>query len=173
MSRIVIAGASGFMGRYLVDALRDAGDDVATIGRRDADAIWGDTTGIRALIDGADVVLNLAGRAVYVAGWLVVTPFMLGRLGPERFGLWSLLTVVAGIYLAFDFKADAIRFLRRALMVDPENAAVHKRLADLGIRRRPPIRFLPRGHALNRLLGRVQARMLGRTAWVLSRAQGA
>src|SRR4029434_11038088 len=24
------------------------------------------------------------------------------------------------IYLAFDFKADAIRFLRRALMVDPE-----------------------------------------------------
>ncbi|MBM4334772.1 MAG: hypothetical protein FJ108_02505 [Deltaproteobacteria bacterium] len=80
---------------------------------------------------------------------------------------------LARIYLAFDFKADAIRFLRRALMVDPENASVHKRLADLGIRRRPPIRFLPRGHALNRLLGRVQARMLGRAAWVLSRAQGA
>jgi Flp pilus assembly protein TadD len=80
---------------------------------------------------------------------------------------------LARIYLAFDFKADAIRFLRRALMVDPENAAVHRRLAELGIRRRPPIRFLPRGHALNRLLGRVQARMLGRAAWALSRVQGA
>ena len=80
---------------------------------------------------------------------------------------------LARIYLAFDFKADAIRFLRRALMVDPENAAVHRRLAELGIRRRPLIRFLPRGHALNRLLGRVQARMLGRAAWALSRVQGA
>ena len=80
---------------------------------------------------------------------------------------------LARIYLAFDFKADAIRFLRRALMVDPENALVHRRLAELGIRRRPLIRFLPRGHALNRLLGRVQARMLGRAAWALSRVQGA
>jgi hypothetical protein len=80
---------------------------------------------------------------------------------------------LARIYLAFDFKADAIRFLRRALMVDPENESVHRRLADLGIRRRPPIRFLPRNHAVNRFLGRMQARMLGRAAWVATRMQGA
>jgi predicted Zn-dependent protease len=80
---------------------------------------------------------------------------------------------LARIYLAFDFKADAIRFLRRGLMVDPENNAVQRRLADLGIRRRPPIRFLPRNHAINRFLGRMQARVLGRAAWVATRMQGA
>ena len=78
------------------------------------------------------------------------------------------------IYLAFEFKPEAIRFLRRALMVDPENDDVQRKLADLGIRRRPPIRFLPRGHLLNRLLGRLQARFMGpATGWVATRVQGA
>ena len=81
---------------------------------------------------------------------------------------------LARIYLAFDFKADAIRFLRRALMVDPENEAVNAKLATLGVRRRPPLRFLPRGHVLNRFLGRVHARVMGRaTTWVAARAQSA
>ena len=39
--------------------------------------------------------------------------------------------------------------------------------------RRPPIRFLPRNHAVNRFLGRMQARVLGRAAWVAARVQGA
>ena len=65
------------------------------------------------------------------------------------------------IYLAFDFRAEAVRFLRRALMVDPNNEGVRRQLAQLGIRRRPPIRSLPRSHALNRWLGRVQSRVLG------------
>lgn len=78
------------------------------------------------------------------------------------------------IYLAFDFKPEAIRFLRRALMVDPDNSIAQSKLADLGIRRRPLIRFLPRNHVVNRWLGRVQARLLGRpVAWVATRAQGA
>ncbi len=62
--RIVVAGASGFLGRFLVDAFRAAGDAVTTIGRGVADARWGDADGIRALVDGADVVLNLAGKSV-------------------------------------------------------------------------------------------------------------
>jgi O-antigen/teichoic acid export membrane protein len=49
-----------------------------------------------------NAVLNLAGRFVSVAGWMAVTPWMLGQLGAERFGLWSLLTVLAGAYTAFD-----------------------------------------------------------------------
>ena len=64
MSRVVVAGASGFMGRFLVDALRADGDEVVTIGRGAADARWGDADGIRRLVDGADLVLNLAGRSV-------------------------------------------------------------------------------------------------------------
>lgn len=62
--RIVIAGASGFVGRYLVERFRSRGDIVATIGRGGADAIWGDTARIETLLDGADVLINLAGKSV-------------------------------------------------------------------------------------------------------------
>lgn len=62
--RVVIAGASGFMGTYLVDAFRAAGDEVATIGRGVADARWSDADGIRRVLDGSDVVINLAGKSV-------------------------------------------------------------------------------------------------------------
>jgi NAD dependent epimerase/dehydratase family enzyme len=62
--RIVIAGASGFMGRALVAHFREAGDEVRTIGRTNADAVWGDAAGILSAVDGADVVLNLAGKSV-------------------------------------------------------------------------------------------------------------
>lgn len=62
--RIVIAGASGFIGQYLIDAYRGRGAQVATIGRRGADASWGDTERITALLDGANVLINLAGKSV-------------------------------------------------------------------------------------------------------------
>ncbi len=77
------------------------------------------------------------------------------------------------IYLAFDFRAEAVRFLRRALMVDPDNDGVLRQLAQLGVRRRPPIRSLPRSHALNRWLGRVQSRVLGLSSWAGARTQSA
>ena len=64
MTTVVIAGASGFMGRRLVaDRLR-AGEEVRTIGRSGADAAWGDTAGITRLLDGADLLVNLAGKSV-------------------------------------------------------------------------------------------------------------
>lgn len=62
--RIVIAGASGFIGQYLADAFRASGAVVQTIGRGRADASWGDQAGILRLVDGADVVVNLAGKSV-------------------------------------------------------------------------------------------------------------
>lgn len=62
--RIVVAGASGFMGRHLVAAFRADGDEVMTIGRSAADATWGDADAIRAAVDGADVLINLAGKSV-------------------------------------------------------------------------------------------------------------
>jgi uncharacterized protein len=62
--RIVIAGASGFVGRYLIDRFRESGDTVLTIGRSGADATWGDTEGITGVIDGADILINLAGKSV-------------------------------------------------------------------------------------------------------------
>lgn len=61
---VVVAGASGFMGRYLVDGWRAEGRDVRTIGRGDADARWGDSDGIRRLLDGSALLVNLAGKSV-------------------------------------------------------------------------------------------------------------
>ena len=62
--RIVIAGAHGFMGTRFAEQYRAEGAEVNTIGRRDADAVWGDTPAITRLLDGADVLVNLAGKSV-------------------------------------------------------------------------------------------------------------
>jgi NAD dependent epimerase/dehydratase family enzyme len=62
--RIVIAGASGFIGQYLAKAFRADGDSVAVIGRGTADARWGSTAAITDLLDGSDVLINLAGKSV-------------------------------------------------------------------------------------------------------------
>jgi len=63
--RAVIGGGSGYLGTALRDALRIDGYDVRTIGRGgDADARWDDEAGILRLIDGAEVVIGLAGRRI-------------------------------------------------------------------------------------------------------------
>lgn len=61
---VVVAGASGFMGRYLVDEWRAEGREVRTIGRGEADARWGDADGIRRVLDGSALLVNLAGKSV-------------------------------------------------------------------------------------------------------------
>ncbi|WP_345764690.1 epimerase [Diaminobutyricibacter sp. McL0608] len=62
--RIVIAGASGFIGRYLANAFRADGAQVTLIGRSGPDASWGDTPAITDLLDGVDLLVNLAGKSV-------------------------------------------------------------------------------------------------------------
>ncbi|GAB6858711.1 epimerase [Microbacterium xylanilyticum] len=63
--RAVIGGGSGYLGTALRDALRVDGYDVRTIGRGpDADARWGDDAGILRLVDGAELVIGLAGRRI-------------------------------------------------------------------------------------------------------------
>ncbi len=66
--RVVVAGASGFIGRELVRALRAQGDEVAVIGRggqgRSEHVTWDRPDEIAALVDGADVLINLAGKSV-------------------------------------------------------------------------------------------------------------
>jgi NAD dependent epimerase/dehydratase family enzyme len=61
--RIVIAGASGFIGKYLARAFRDEGAEVSLVGRT-GDATWGNTAEITALLDGADLLINMAGKSV-------------------------------------------------------------------------------------------------------------
>ncbi|CAN5338961.1 TIGR01777 family oxidoreductase [soil metagenome] len=62
--RIVIAGASGFIGTYLARAYRARGATVSLIGRRGGDAVWGDTAGIERVLEGAGLLINMAGKSV-------------------------------------------------------------------------------------------------------------
>ena len=62
--RIVLAGASGFIGRYLAAAFRSEGAIVSTVGRAGADAAWDDLAAVTRVVDGAALVVNLAGRSV-------------------------------------------------------------------------------------------------------------
>lgn len=62
-ARVVIAGASGFVGAALTTALEHDGYAVATIGRS-ARVTWADESAVVRLLDGADVLVNLAGKSV-------------------------------------------------------------------------------------------------------------
>jgi uncharacterized protein (TIGR01777 family) len=73
--RILLAGASGFLGVPLVRRLREAGHDVTRLVRRPAEAAdeatWEPSQGQLdpALVAGADAVINLAGAGVGDKRW--------------------------------------------------------------------------------------------------------
>jgi uncharacterized protein len=64
VERIVIAGASGFIGKYLALRYRARGATVSLIGRWGTDSSWGDTSGITTVLDGAALLINMAGKSV-------------------------------------------------------------------------------------------------------------
>ncbi|MDH2414886.1 DUF1731 domain-containing protein [Nocardioides sp. CER19] len=63
-ARAVVAGWSGFIGRRLVDDLTARGYDVARVGRDGPEGRWSDPASLAALVDGAALVVNLAGKSV-------------------------------------------------------------------------------------------------------------
>ena len=62
--RVVIGGSTGFMGQYLVARYRAQGREVVTISRSGADLAWSDADGIAQAVDGAALVIGLAGKSV-------------------------------------------------------------------------------------------------------------
>ena len=62
--RVVLGGSTGFMGRYLLQHFRAAGREVTTISRSGADLSWGDQQAIDRAVDGAALVIGLAGKSV-------------------------------------------------------------------------------------------------------------
>ncbi|MBT0993036.1 DUF1731 domain-containing protein [Cellulomonas sp. DKR-3] len=60
----VVAGASGFIGRAVAAALREDGYALRLVGRTGPDATWDDAASLRGAVDGADLLVNLAGRSV-------------------------------------------------------------------------------------------------------------
>ena len=67
---------------------------------------------------------------------------------------------LARVHLAFGFKAEGVRYLRRGLMIDPGNGTIEDEMRALGIRRTPPLRFLSRRHLLNRWIGGLREQLL-------------
>lgn len=64
MSRAVLAGASGFLGPLVAADLAARGHDVAVVGRNGPEARWDQPERLAALVDGSDLVVDLAGRSV-------------------------------------------------------------------------------------------------------------
>lgn len=69
---------------------------------------------------------------------------------------------VARLNLAYGFKADALRYLRRARMIDPANPSIQDLFEQLGARGQPVLSFLPRRHLLNRWLGTARSVLISR-----------
>ncbi|MEZ3159522.1 DUF1731 domain-containing protein [Microbacterium sp. BWT-B31] len=59
-----LAGASGFVGTALRRALADDGYELRLIGRDGTDARWDAPDAVRRAVDGADLLVNLAGKSV-------------------------------------------------------------------------------------------------------------
>jgi len=76
---------------------------------------------------------------------------------------------VARLNLAFGFRAESLRYLRRARMIDPANEGIEELLEEFGLRREPVLRFLPRRHLLNRWLGSARVALLRSAIWSDSR----
>ncbi|MFE5334272.1 epimerase [Isoptericola sp. NPDC056573] len=62
--RAVVAGWNGFIGHRLVADLSERGYDVVRVGRTGPDARWDDPAALARAVDGADLVVNLAGKSV-------------------------------------------------------------------------------------------------------------
>jgi hypothetical protein len=64
MRKIVIAGGTGFLGKFLASQFRQRGDEVLIISRKKGDILWSDPEGMVRALEHADLVINLAGRSV-------------------------------------------------------------------------------------------------------------
>lgn len=62
--KIVIAGGTGFVGKYLTKRFGDLGYQVIIISRQKENIQWNDTTGILNALENSEMLINLAGKSV-------------------------------------------------------------------------------------------------------------
>jgi len=62
---------------------------------------------------------------------------------------------LARLHLAFGFKSEGLRLLKRGLMIAPGHEEILESLRRLGVRKPPPLKFLRRENPLNRWLGKL------------------
>lgn len=64
MKKVVLAGGTGFIGEYLKNKFNDLGYEVKIISRQAQYISWDDTSGIIEALEGAELLINLAGKSV-------------------------------------------------------------------------------------------------------------
>jgi uncharacterized protein (TIGR01777 family) len=64
MKKIVLAGGSGFLGSFLASRFKERGHEVIIISRKCSDLAWTDKEGVINALNGAELVINLAGKSV-------------------------------------------------------------------------------------------------------------
>lgn len=64
---------------------------------------------------------------------------------------------MARVYKLMGDQASAYRLLLKIWRAHPKNAQAAAELARMGVRKQPPLRFLPRSHLFNRVIGRWRA----------------
>lgn len=62
--KIVLAGGTGFIGQYLEKQFKEQGYEVHIISRQSNQILWNDPMGIIAALEGAEMLINLAGKSV-------------------------------------------------------------------------------------------------------------
>jgi Flp pilus assembly protein TadD len=67
---------------------------------------------------------------------------------------------LAKVFLSFGRRPEALRYLRRGLMIAPGHEGIRASIQSLGNRRLPVVPFLPRRHPVNRVLGNARSRMM-------------
>lgn len=64
MKKIVIAGGTGFIGKHLHKRFEEEGCEVLLISRGNQHINWNDDNAILKALEGADALINLAGKSV-------------------------------------------------------------------------------------------------------------
>lgn len=62
--RVVIGGASGFLGRRIAESFRADGAEIVRVGRAPGEIPWSAPDAIREAVDGASLVVGLSGKSV-------------------------------------------------------------------------------------------------------------
>lgn len=64
IKKIVIAGGTGFIGKYLTEQFRNLGYQVVIISRHKENVQWDDAAGIIGALQNSEMLINLAGKSV-------------------------------------------------------------------------------------------------------------
>ncbi|MEW4429588.1 TIGR01777 family oxidoreductase [Paenibacillus pabuli] len=64
MKKVVLAGGTGFVGQDFAQRFRKLGYEVLIISRQPGHIAWKDSDGIRQALEGAEMLINLAGKSV-------------------------------------------------------------------------------------------------------------